>query len=232
MNSMACGFRHYLQTRDILFIQSCLCQSESESDGLLQLLIDPETVDSILDHPKLLQTVLESVQQLTLSPRLYFYLLTRHSLKQSGINEPDLADYISGVLNFYLHHESEKPTQTSIFYVIDWLNQLEQSAPKNQFHLYVSAGNYLLFLTGIFPGYIERRTHRHGAPNLPFYEDVARQSYRYAAEHPASQKTETNLIYHSLAERFSELRYALNDTSERLMHLSHNSSGQHYLDGP
>ncbi|WP_269524665.1 hypothetical protein [Coraliomargarita parva] len=217
MDSIALGFRKHLTLGDLDFIIACLSETPAQSEALLQLLSDPFTVDEILDHPRLLQTVLESTEHLQLSSRLYFYLLTRHSLKQSGLDDADLADYVSGILDQQLSHH--RINGQTIFYLVDWLSKLERSPRERQFELYVRAGNYLLFLTGMFPAYLHERSRRRGAPGLDFYEDVGRCSFNSAAQHPKSQSSETHDIYRSIADHFSNLRYALNDVSERFMHM-------------
>ncbi len=217
MNDLLLGFRKHLQLSEIHFITDCLANTEAEVEALLYLLIDPNTVDSVLDHPKLFETVLNSPEALHISSRLYFYLITRHSLKDSGLDDADLADYVAAVLNSHLH-KADNP-QNSIFYIIDWLNELEKSPKEQHFKLYVMVGNYLLYLTGIFPQSIHERTRRRGAPSLDFYEDVARHSFRAASQQIEENTQTPDWLYKRLAENFSELRCALNDASGRLLHL-------------
>ena len=79
------------------------------------------------------------------------------------------------------------------------------------------AGEHLLFLTGIFPHFIEKRSQRRGAPGLSFYESVGGGSYRSAAQHPFSQKVDTTQLYQEVASAFPAVRNALNDVADRLL---------------
>lgn len=215
-------YRKHLCERDLQFITSCMTQSEAEADALLKLLTDPNLVDSILDQPDLMEQVLNHPGNLKLSPRLYFYLLTHHALKSAGLDSPDLADYIAGILTNQLSSGFQPHTQGSVFYVVDWLQQVEASPEGKRYELYVMAGNHLLFLTGIFPHYIERRAHRRGAPNLSFYESIGQRSFRAAATHPYSRRIQVDRLYHEVADCFSDVRTALNDLSDRLISLESN----------
>lgn len=217
MEPFRIGFRRHLGQADLDFVIGCLSSGEGEEAALLRLLTDPSTVDGILDQPALLQRVLEDVDTLRLSARLYFYLLTRHSLKRAGLDDPEMADYISGVLEQNTRHTRGAGSSGGLFYVVDWMERLEASTQEERFRLYVGAGNRLLFLCGVFPGHLAQRSQRCGAPGLSFYESVGRQSFDAAARHPISRAAETDNLFHCLAETFPHLRCALNDVSSRLV---------------
>ncbi|MBT65302.1 MAG: hypothetical protein CML13_19060 [Puniceicoccaceae bacterium] len=214
-------YRHQLSLNDLHFISSALAgDSPREAEAIAYLLVDPATVDTILDQPALLDYVLASPDTLRISPRLYFYLLSRHSLKSSGLDSPQLADYVSGVLEFFMHAGFHPHTNgRGVFYVVDWLQQVDYSPAGKRYELYVMLGEHLLFLTGIFPNFIEKRSQRRAAPALSFYESIGEASYRSATQHPFSQKTDTTELYQSIADAFPAVRSALNDLSDRLMFL-------------
>jgi hypothetical protein len=214
------AYRTNLSLNDLHFIASALAgDSQSEAAAIAHLLIDPSTVDSILDQAALFEYVLTSPETLRLSPRLYFYLLSRHSLKSSGLDSPELADYVSGVLESFLESGFNPHSKRGIFYVVDWLKQVDMSPEGKRYELYVMAGEHLLFLTGIFPNFIKKRSQRRGAPGLSFYESVGGGSYRSAAKHPFSQKVDTAGLYEAIADAFPAVRNALNDLSDRLITL-------------
>jgi len=103
---------------------------------------------------------------------------------------------------------------------VDWLKQLEASSEERRYQLYVSAGDYLLFLTGVFPGYLQERSRRRGAPDIAFYEEIARQSYQSAAHFPESPVGDLRPdLLGRLAGEFAGIRTALNDSAERLIQL-------------
>ena len=214
------AYRKQMRRADLEFVADCLAPGSGDKASVLRLLVDPDTVDSVLDQPRLLRTVLESVHHLGLSSRLYFYLLTRHSLKNAGLDDPDLADYVSGVLESFVDARRSAGAYPTVFYVVDWLKEIEKSPDGRRYELYVSAGNQLLYLTGVFPHFLEKRKRRRGAPDIAFYEDVARHSFRSAAHHPRSLEREMGGLYTEIADTFPDLRRALNDLSERLVFLN------------
>jgi hypothetical protein len=79
-------------------------------------------------------------------------------------------------------------------------------------------GNYSLFLTGIFHENTQRRSLR-GAPDLAFYEEIGRTNYQLVAAHAAARRCELSDVYEELADRFREVRLALNRLSEQLLNL-------------
>ena len=219
MRGVSPAYRKHMRRSDLEFVADCLAPGQADRPALLRLLTDPATVDSVLDQPRLIETVLNSVSHLRLSPRLYFYLLTRHALKNAGLDDADLADYVSGVLESFVDARGAAGNRPTVFYLVDWLKEIEKSPDGERYELYVAAGNRLLYLTGVFPRFLEKRKRRRGAPDIAFYEDVARHSFRSAAHHPRSRESEMGGLYTEIADTFPDLRRALNDLSERLVFL-------------
>lgn len=209
------SIRNQLLQVEIAFILRALDATDAESPAVLNLLTDCETVDAILDQQSILDAVLNDCATLRLPSRLYFYLITRHSLKSSGLDDPELSDYVSGILDANLHQQTRSK---HIFYVVDWLEALQESSPARRYSLYVNAGDTLLYLTGLHRTHLAHRTRRRGAPSIGFYEDVAREAYRSALTHPLGETDDHQSSYQKLADDFSLVRSALNDAVERLMH--------------
>jgi len=219
------GFRFRLDERDLRFVLNVLAASDGDEEALMQLLADPATVDSVLDQRELFDAALESVEHLSITPRFYFYLLARHAFLRAGVRDAELADYVSGVLEQFSGFRGKAPRAADASYVVDMIRMIEASPENRKFELYLAAGNRLLFLTGVFPGFIERRARRRGAPALHFYETAGRRSYASAARHPTSRAAETELFYESLAEAFPDSRLALNDLAERFIALDRQPPG-------
>src|SRR5438132_6492984 len=86
---------------DFDFIVRTLARSRGDSVSLVDLLSDGETRDSILDHPKLVETILSNAGHLRISSQFYFYVLARHVLKQAGIGDRKLSDYVASLLETF-----------------------------------------------------------------------------------------------------------------------------------
>src|SRR5271154_1882398 len=83
---------------DFNFVVKTLGKSRANAVSLVELLTDNEARDSILDHELLFHTLLTEPVQLSISPQFYFYILTRHVLKETGINDRQLTDYLASLL--------------------------------------------------------------------------------------------------------------------------------------
>jgi hypothetical protein len=219
--------RDRLTAEDFDFVVETLAKSEKESVSLVKLLTDSDTRDVVLDHPRLFQTLLEHGAPLSISPQLYFYLLTRHVLKETGLEDRALTDYVASVLERFSNHaRMQSPANGAtgpIQYVSDMLVALKQASPTQSFLIRAHIGNYSLFITGIFLESIESRAQR-GAPDLAFYEDMGRSSYRAAASHQVARTAALSEVLAQLADAFREVRGALNRLSDTLLHLDSDNS--------
>jgi hypothetical protein len=186
------------------------------------LLTDSDIRDAILDHDYLFETILSSVSSLSISPQLYFYVLTRHVLKKTGIDDRKMSDYIASLLeNFSRTARMRSPVDEEgqpIQYLSDMLLALRNASPSQSFLIRAHVGNYSLFITGIFHENVQRRMER-GAPDFSFYEGLGRSNYRSVACHSVAKTCGLTDTFDALAEHFREIRLALNDLSDRLLHI-------------
>ena len=207
---------------DFNFIVRTLARSREDSVSLVDLLSDSDLRDSILDHPKLVETILNNASHLHISSQFYFYVLARHVLQQAGIADRKLSDYVGSLLEtFSRASQLESPDQIDHRvheYISDMLIALTRATPEQTFLLRAHVGNYSLFISGIFHENTQRRSLR-GAPDIQFYEQVGRTNYQLLAAHETARRCELSDVFNGLAERFHDVRVALNDLSDRLLHL-------------
>jgi hypothetical protein len=214
--------RERFTAADFDFVVRTLARSQIDSVSLVDLLSDQETRDSVLDNPRLIDAILSSTAHLTISSHFYFYVLARHVLRQAGINDRKLCDYIASLLETFSrisgpqapHLADERGRQ----YISDILIALSHATPEQAFFLRAHVGNYSLFLSGIFHENTQRRSLR-GAPDLKFYEQIGRTNYQMVASHATARRCELNDVYEELADRFREVRLALNQLSDQLLNL-------------
>src|SRR6266516_6841200 len=83
------------------FIVRTLACSPTDQVSLVDLLSDVETRDSILDHPRLVDAILNHCGQLQISSQFYFYVLARHVLQQGVIGDRKLCDYVASLLETF-----------------------------------------------------------------------------------------------------------------------------------
>src|SRR5437868_6112220 len=138
---------------DFDFIVRTLSRSRGDSVSLVDLLSDSETRDSILDHPRLVETILSNAGHLRISSQFYFYVLARYVLQQVGIADRKLSDYVGSLLEtFSRTNRLEAPDKIDNRpheYISDMLIALRRVSPEQAFLLRAHIGNYSLFITGI-----------------------------------------------------------------------------------
>ena len=217
--------RDRFTAEDFTFIVRTLGKSRADSVSLTALLSDQDTRDSILDHDLLFQAILSETAQLSISPQLYFYVLTRHVLKESGLPNRRLCDYIASLLETFSRSARLKSPAAAtdgsaqpIQYLSDMMLALRNASPVQTFLIRAHAGNYSLFLSGIFPGTVQRRSER-GAPDLSYYEDLGRMNFKVVAGHSFARAADLRDVYGALAEQFRDVRLSLNRLSDSLLNI-------------
>lgn len=207
---------------DFDFVVRTLARSTTDCVSLVDLLSDSETRDSVLDHPLLVNAVLSNAEHLRISSHFYFYVLARHVLQQAGITDRKLSDYVASLLETFSRANLLDAPHTSgdsvNQYISDMLIALARCTPEQAFLLRAHVGNYSLFISGIFHENTERRRLR-GGPDLKFYEQVGRTNYHLVAEHATARQCELDDVFGELADRFREVRLALNQLSDQLINL-------------
>ena len=207
---------------DFDFIVRTLAGSRADSVSLVDLLSDAEMLDSILDYPQLVERILCNAGHLRISSQFYFYILARYVLRQAGIGDRKLSDYVGSLLeNFSRANQLDSPHKIdnrAQEYISDMLIALTRATPEQTFLLRAHVGNYSLFISGIFHENTHRRSLR-GAPDIEFYEQLGRTNYQLVASHETARRCELTDVFAGLAQRFHDVRLALNDLSDRLLHL-------------
>ncbi len=213
---------------DIEFVLRILSPGTDTNPALTQLLADEDARDQILDDERLYQALLQGTGCLQVSAHLYFYVLVRRVLRKAGIENRQVADYVAELLAEFSRLERLHLQLTADFnpleYLFEMIAALQQADERMRFQIRAHIGNHSLFLTGVFPNRIRHRAEKKGFPDLSYYEDLGRASYRVASDHRLAKQYELTPVFSTLSECFHETRQALNDLAERLMHLGDNGN--------
>jgi hypothetical protein len=209
---------------DFDFIVRTLGRSQTDQVSLVDLLSDLETRDTILDHPRLVEAILSNCGHLRISSQFYFYVLARHVLQQGGIGDRKLCDYVASLLEAFSRANrlqmSDENDHRAQQYISDMLIALTRATPEQAFLLRAHVGNYSLFISGIFhPAVAGQRGSLRGGPDIKFYEQVGRTNFQMVASHAAARHCELDDVFEELADRFREVRLALNQLSDQLLNL-------------
>ena len=214
--------RDRFTAEDFHFVVQTLGKSRSDAVSLTELLTDSDARDSILDHEMLVHSILSQSAHLAISPQFYFYVLTRHVLKETGLADRKISDYLASLLEAFSRTARMKSPSDSagspLQYLSDMLVALRDASPVQTFLIRAHVGNYSLFLSGIFHETVSHRKQR-GAPDFSYYEDMGRMNFKIVANHAVARSCELTDIYNALAEQFHEIRLALNRLSDRLLNI-------------
>ncbi len=208
---------------DIDFIVSILGKKAGDGSCLVQLLSDESSRDLILDDEALFRAFLEHRGCLRVSNHFYFYVLVRHVLREAGIEDRAVADYVAEVLCEFSRVERTRCMvpggEGAMEYLFEMLAALETADERTRFCLRAHIGNHSLFLAGVFPERIRFRAENRGFPDLRYYEALGRTNFRVASDHRLADRYALAPIFATLADRFQEARLALNDAAQRLFTL-------------
>ena len=207
---------------DFDFVVRTLSRSQTESVSLVDLLSDGDTRDAVLDNPRLVDAILSNPAHLRISSQFYFYVLARHVLQQAGIGDRKLSDYVGSLLETFsrasLLRSPHAAGESVHQYISDMLIALQRVTSEQAFLLRAHIGNYSLFVSGIFHENTQRRSLR-GGPDVRFFEEIGRANYQLVSSHVAARRCELNDVFEELADRFHDVRVALNRLSEQLLNL-------------
>jgi hypothetical protein len=176
-------------------------------------------LDALLDDPRTLNAVLTGER--TASPPLLFYILVRHALLESGIDDRTLADYIAAILLEFGREDRayriDAGDPDRYYYLVDLVAAMDTRDGRRQFLVRAHLGNFALWLSGIFPDMVTARVQRRGAPGLPYVEAMGANGFRLAAQTRLADTNGLSGLYREAADAFPRLRIALNRISDRYL---------------
>jgi hypothetical protein len=206
---------------DFDFMTAVLAPAEKRQH-LAKLWDDPEALREILDLKEILRAILDSPSALQLSPAFYFYVLVRHAFVQANLTDPDVADYVAGLMAKRISTNAGDPLQDiahGFTHAADFIAIISSAHGRMKFHLQVAAGNQFLVLTGLYPAFLQNRSGRRGAPDITFYESFARQAFRGAADNADAPPNAPRHLLGTLSEALPEARRSLNRMAEEFVFL-------------
>lgn len=184
-------------------------------------------IDALLDDPRLFSGIMEARQGTYTSLPLFAYVVVRHALREVGEGDRVLADYVASILlHFGLGSRATRigPSDDETYTTLAELaGALESADVPRSLLVRAHLGNYALWMSGVFPEYIEMRRWRRGGPDLDYYEEMGRRGFALAADHRLAAKHGLTTLFAAAAERFPVLRQALNNISDALLFPNHHS---------
>lgn|ERR1043166_242241 len=212
--------RHRLTRDDAQLAARLLAHESGEAFDDLETRIADQGIDAILDDPRLPGALLRQPRGAHVSFALFAYVMIRHALRREGEGDRGLADYVSSIVVHFgfrdrAHRVANSDDETYAA-LVQLADDLDDPDARRSFLVRTHLGNYALWLSGIFPDYIEHRRWRRGGPDLEYYEEMGRRGFQLAADHRLAEDYGLATLYATAAERFGILRTALNAVSDSL----------------
>lgn len=178
-------------------------------------------IDAVLDDSRLLAALLHHATGAHASMRLFTYVLVRHACMTAGEQDRSLADYTASILlHFGLRDRARRigvADDDTFDTLADISALMDGPDARRAFLARQHLGDYALWLSGLFPDYVEGRRWRRGGPDLEYYEAMGRRGYAAAAEHRLANEHGLGTLFVRASERFTVLRAALNRISDTVL---------------
>ena len=144
-------------------------------------------IDALLDDPRLLSGLIAARQGAHASLPLFAYVVVRNALREVGEDDRVLADYVASILlHFGLGARATRVSNADdeqYTTLAELSGALESADAPRSFMVRAHLGNYALWMSGVFPDYIETRRWRRGGPHIEYYEEMGRRGFTLAADH-------------------------------------------------
>ena len=212
--------RQHLTRNDAQLAMRALARGSDTELGELEARLGNDGIDAILDDPALPIALARSSTGAHASLPLFTYVMVRHALRRLGEGDRSLADYLSAiVVHFGMRDRAARVADSDdqIYAALtDLLSDVNDPDARRSFLVRAHLGNYALWLSGIFPDFVEQRRWNRGGPQLEYYEEMGRRGFQLAAEHRLAEEHGLAPLYAAAADRFGLLRLALNSLSDWL----------------
>ena len=213
--------RHQLTRDDAQLVARLISRDSGTPLEEIERALADQGIDTVLDDPRLPAALMREGQGTCASLPLFSYVMVRHALRRLGEEDRRLADYVAAVMMHFGMRDNAFRVSAADDQVYDSLAALvadvDDPDVRRSFLVRTHLGNYALWLSGLFPDYIEHRKWRRGGPDLGYYEEMGRRGYQLAADHRLADDHGMSTLFATAAERFGLLRAALNDVSDSLL---------------
>jgi hypothetical protein len=213
--------RQQMTRDDAQLAARILARSQGEDLSILEARIADKGIDSVLDDPALPAALMRLPLGAHSSLRLFAYVMIRHALRNTGEDDRGIADYVTSiVVHFALSGNAERVSLTDdeIYSTLaELVEDVDDPDVRRSFLVRSHLGNYALWLSGLFPDYIEHRRWRRGGPALDYNEELGPHGFQLAPDNRLAEQFGLYLLYSTAAERFGVLRSALNSVSDSLL---------------
>ncbi len=183
-----------------------------------RLRLEESGIGSLLDDPRV-QNALLTDADVSVPPPVIFYVLVRQALLEGGIDDENTSDYVASMLVSFGRarraYRISDEDDSEFHYLTDMISELRSAEGRRRFLLRVHMGDFALWMSGLFPDYLEARTRRKGAPPITYFEQWGATGYLGASESLEAGELGMDTVLRGVANQFGAVRSALNRISDR-----------------
>lgn len=217
-----------LADRDLQFLIENFPRPGRSYEEIAQLVHQfPSPIESLLNSNSLFDKIQDKQQLiLAISPFLFFSVLLRRSLIDRRIlGDKSVVNYIANLLSIFVKsdrlHRIHRNDEHTHHYLTDMIQEAVEADSHRQFLIYSHIGNYSLYMTGLFPQWIEyRRRYKHRPVTTQFYINFGRESYERASAHAMAREYELDEVFFRLSIMFDVYKEALNHLARQYLVIS------------
>jgi len=210
--------RASLSRSDAQQLVRLLGREDPELGEAARLRLKEHGIGSLLDDPRIRNALLTDAD-VSVPPPVIFYVLVRQALLEGGIDDENTSDYVASMLVSFGQagraYRISDEDDSEFHYLTDLIAELQDAGGRKRFLLRVHMGDFALWMSGLFPDYLESRTRRKGAPPITYFEEWGATGYLGASESREAGELGLDTVLRDVANQFSAVRTALNRISDR-----------------
>lgn len=214
-----------LEDRDLRFVIEQFPQPGRSYEEIAQIIHTlPNTLESLLNSEYLYKKFWDQHELiLDISPFFFFNVLLRRCWQwDQSSQDRKIINYVANLLAIFIRTDRVyrvEPREAQTYeYLVELIEEAEKSDSRRQFLIYSHIGNYSLFLTGMFPQWIEYRHRFKQRPvNMQYYVDFGRSYFHLASMHKLAQEFGLDDIFLRLSMMFESYKGTLNNLSRNYL---------------
>lgn len=218
----------HLEDRDLRFIiEQFPVPGRSYAEIARLVHTFPTTLESLLNSRYLFDKVcVRSKLLLDISPFLLFNVLLRHNLMDHRARlDRKIINYLANLLTLFVRTERmlrvQLQDEDTHEYLVGLIDESQSADSARKFLIYAHIGNYSLFISGLFPGWIEYRYRFKRRPvNTRFYVDFGRSYFQQAAAHRLAREFGLDDVFLRLSLLFDLYKASLNQIAKNHLGLA------------
>lgn len=214
-----------LEDRDLKYVIEHFPLPGQSYEEIARLILTlPSTLESLLSSEYLYHKIYERGELiLQISPFLFFNVLLRRAAKDSQTpRDRKIINYIANLLSIFIRtdrlYRVEPHDSRASDYMLELITEAATADARRQFLIYSHIGNYSLFITGLFPQWIEYRHRYKKRPlNIEYYINNGRTYFQRASEHRMAREFGLDDVFLRMSMLFEVYKNLLNDIARNYL---------------